>query len=120
MVARDLAVAKRMKRSLRGEVFRGQRIAGVDLATVDLREVRFEEVHFTLCDLAGADLRGAQFIVCTMNSIILRDVILGDNRFYGTTLVEPIELAEEARRTIERCGGSFPPPDGLRRPRRLP
>ncbi len=112
----DLELRDQVKRSMRGEVFRGQEILGVDLATADLRGARFEEVRFTSCSLAGADLRGAQFILCTMRSIVLRDVVLGDNRFYGTTLADPIGLTEDARRAIERCGGAFPPLDGTRRP----
>jgi uncharacterized protein YjbI with pentapeptide repeats len=92
-------------------VLRAEDLANVDLAGADLRKARFEEVTFTSCNLAGADLRGAEFILCTMNAVVLRGVVLGSNRFYGTTFVEPIGLTDESRRTIERGGGLFPETD---------
>ena len=118
MGALVLTLTKGMKHGLRGHVFRQQEIVGLNLACADLRDVRFEEVQFTSCDLAGADLRGAHFILCTLSSTVLRDVRLGDNRFYGTTLVEPIELQDDARQTIERSGGVFLPSDIVHHPTR--
>jgi uncharacterized protein YjbI with pentapeptide repeats len=100
-----VARASELPRSTSALYHEGPRRRTHPRASVD--ETRFEEVQFTSCDLASADLRGAQFILCTMSSVVLRGIVLGNNHFYGTTLVEPIGLAQEARRAIERCGGVF-------------
>src|SRR4051812_19313424 len=98
------------KRELQAEVFRNTELVGVDLSGADLRDARFESVVLTGCNLAGADLRGAHFVLCDLRYVVLDDAKLGDNRFYGTTLVEIVGLSEDDRLLIEREGGAFQHP----------
>ncbi len=70
----------------------------------------FRNIEMVRVDLAGADLRGAHFVLCDLRYVVLEGAKLGDNRFYGTALVEVDGLFEDDRRLVEREGGAFQHP----------
>ncbi len=95
------------KAALRDEVFVNREFVGVDFTKADLRGTRFERTKLIRCNLAGADLRGAKFVLCELDSVVLADVLLEDNRFDGTTLVEVVGLNPADHAIIEQSGGTF-------------
>lgn len=103
------------KASMRGELFASCDLIAVDLSGADLRGAHFEKTLMWGCNLARADLRGASFRLCDLRSLVLADTIFGDNRFDGTTIVEPVGLNAAMHTLIQRCGGTFQPARASRR-----
>jgi uncharacterized protein YjbI with pentapeptide repeats len=97
------------KAALRGESFANRDLVGVDLSRADLRGARFEKTLFVRCSFEGADLRGAHFNLCELRGVILVDAVFGENRFDGTTIVEPVGLESAARALLESSGATFQP-----------
>jgi uncharacterized protein YjbI with pentapeptide repeats len=97
------------KQELRDQLFRQREFAGVDLAGADLRGTSFVRTAIASCNLEGADLRGVHFIECDLHAVVMRDAVLGENRFDGTVLSDVVGLSEEARISIEHHGGAFLP-----------
>ena len=103
----ESVLTAREKRELAGEVFCNRELIELDFSGSDLRGACFERSVLLRCSFAGADLRGARFLSCDLESIVLADAVLGDNRFDGTTLVEAIGVSASAREAIASGGGAF-------------
>lgn len=95
------------KAALRDEVFLNREFVDVDLSGADLRDARFEKTKLCRCNFAGADLRGATFVLCELKGVVLTDVVLEDNRFDGSTLIDVVGLAPASHALIEQSGGTF-------------
>ena len=105
----------REKRELTGEMFCNRELIDLDFSGADLRGALFEKSVLLRCSFAGADLRGARFLSCDLHCVDLGDAVLGDNRFDGTTLVEPIGLTPAASKLVADAGGTFQPDKASRR-----
>jgi uncharacterized protein YjbI with pentapeptide repeats len=97
------------KAGLRGERFVTRELIGIDLSGADLRGAAFEKTLLVECSLAGADLRGATFNLCDLRGVNFGNTVFGDNRFDGTTIVDPVRLDQQTRVRIEEWGGTFQP-----------